>query len=44
MNGVNQIIYYNENNGKVLENIYSFHINFNKQNYGNKQKSDTYHK
>ena len=27
-----------------LENIYSFHINFNKQNYDNKQrKSDVYH-
>lgn len=28
---------------KFLENIYSFHINFNKQNYGNKQKPDVYH-
>ena len=26
-----------------LENIYSLYINFNKQNYGNKQKPDVYH-
>lgn len=33
---------YNELISNCID-TYSFHINFNKQNYGNKQKSDAYH-